>query len=231
MACALMNPSLHNLVEAGVIVSGPGFVRDWGEGGIRPEEKEDALIFSELAQACGLMDEEEAFWEQVDEIELSLGETASSLHAKMEEEEVFIETMDQWMNKVEDCILDTSSPGYKMMKAMGWVNNSPLGCRGEGILEPVSTMIEVRQPGDFSGLGYEGKEQIEEGEKDEKEVKIIRMEKNYFVGKCDRGGVFIPRGAMIHLKNLMGEDLLGKSFTGKLISKKGKYEWRVYSVV
>ena len=232
----LMHPQISALVNSGVVVKCGEFVRDYGEGGVRPIEMDEAYIVAELSKECGLLDEEEAFWEQVDEIELSLGETALSLQRKFLEEEAFLRSMDQWMSNSEtdlleeECILDTTNPGYKMMKAMGWVNNTPLGCRGKGIIEPVSTMITMRQPGDFSGLGYEEKEKIEEGEKDEKEIKITRIEANYAVGKCGRGGVFIPRGALKHLKNLLGSKLIGKSFTGKIISKRGKYEWRVYSV-
>ena len=247
MTTTMLHPQLSSLVNAGVVVESGVFERDYGKGGIRPNELEDAYIFAELSRECGLLDEEEAFWEQVDEIELSLGETAESLNWKNQQEVDFLESMYHWMSdsgtdfldedlrslekQEEDCILDTASPGYKMMKAMGWVNNTPLGCRGTGILEPVSTMIKMRLPGDFSGLGYERADPIVNGEKEETKVKIIRVEENYGVGKCERGGVFIPRGALKHIKNLMGGNLIGKSFTGKLISKEGKYEWRVCSVV
>lgn len=247
---AILHPSLSSLVASGVVVRCGGFVRDYGEGGICPQELDEAYIVAELSRECGLLDEDCAFWEQIDEIELSLGETASSLQKKIEEEDAFLDQMNRWIcepeeeatafleeldrlsgDPEEDCILDTSSPGYKMMKAMGWENNSPLGCRGEGILEPISTIITMRQPGDFSGLGFEEKDTVVEGEKDEKEIKITQIEANYAVGKSDRGGVYIPRGALKHLKNLLGQKLIGKSFTGKIISKKGKYEWRVVSVV
>lgn len=226
------------------------FVRDYGKGGICPHELDEAYIVAELSRECGLLDEDYAFWEQIDEIELSIGETASSLQKKIEDEDYFFDQMNRWIcepeeeadaflaeldrlsgDPEEDCILDTSSPGYKMMKAMGWANNSPLGCRGEGILEPISTMITMRQPGDFSGLGFEEKNTLVEGEKDEKEIKITQVEANYAVGKSARGGVYIPSGALKHLKNLLGPKLIGKSFMGKIISKKGKYEWRVFSVV
>jgi len=233
----LMHPQISALVNSGVVVKCEEFVRDYGEGGIRPVEMDEAYIVAELSRACGLLDEEEAFWEQVDEIELSLGETALSLQRKFLEEDDFLRSMDRWMSNSEpdlleeECILDTTNPGYKMMKAMGWVNNTPLGCRGKGILEPVSSMIKMRLPGDFSGVGYEEKEEIVDGEKDEKEIKITHIEGNYAAGKCDRGGVYIPRGALKHLKNLLGSKLIGKSFTGKIISKKGKYAWRVFSVV
>ncbi len=246
----MMHPQMSALVNSGVVVKCGDFVRDYGEGGIRPIELEEAYIVAELSRGCGLLDEDEEYWEQVDEIELSLGESASSLQKKIEEENAFLESMNRWIcdpeeektefleeldrlsgDPDEDCILDTTSHGYRMMKAMGWENNTPLGCRGEGILEPVSAMITMRLPGDLSGLGYEENEQIVEGEKDEKEIKITQIEANYAVGKCDRGGVYIPRGTLKHLKNLLGSKLIGKSFTGKIISKKGKYEWRVYSVV
>ncbi len=250
MACCVLHPQLAELVAAGVVMKSGDHVRDYGKGGILPIEIDEAYIVAESARACGLLDEDCAFWEQIDEIELSLGETASSLQAKIKEEDDFLESMDRWISDPEeeerafldemdrlngdpeeDCILDTTSPGYRMMKAMGWENNTPLGCRGKGVLEPVCTMITMRQPGDFSGLGYEGKEQIAEGEKDEKVIKITKIEANYGVGKCDRGGVYIPRGALNHLRNLLGSQLIGHSFTGNMISKKGKYEWRVCSVV
>jgi hypothetical protein len=241
----MMHSQVSALVNYGVVVKCGEYVRDYGEGGIRPNEMNEARIVAELAAASGLLDEDSVFWEQIDEIELSLGETASSLHQRINEEDAFLESMNRWIcdqeeketgiseggDQEEDCILDTTSPGYRMMKAMGWKNNTPLGCRGKGILEPVSTKIIVRLPGDFSGLGYEEKESIVEGEKDEKEIKITQIEANYAVGKCDRGGVYIPRGALKHLNNLMGTQLIGKSFRGRIISKKGKYEWRVLSVV
>jgi len=233
MACVatMVHPSLSPMVEAGIVVrGGDGFYRDYGVGGIRPDELEDANIFAELSMACGLMDD--SFWEQIDEIELDLGESASSLNEKMMKEEEFMKEMDELMEEKEEeeCILDVNSPGYKMMKAMGWENNTPLGCRGEGILHPVSSMIQIREAGDVSGIGYEKKERPEVGEKDKQVVKIIRLEKNYAVGNCERGGVYIPRGAMNHLRNLMGNNLIGSSFSGGVISKEGRFEWRVTHV-
>ena len=50
--------------------------------------------------------------------------------------------------------ISPDNPGFKMMKSMGWVEGTPLGCRGEGILQPVETHInEIKGT---SGLGYTG---------------------------------------------------------------------------
>ena len=51
--------------------------------------------------------------------------------------------------------ISPDNPGFKMMKNMGWVEQTPLGCRGEGILTPVETHInEIKGT---PGLGYTGK--------------------------------------------------------------------------
>lgn len=236
MACSVMNPSLMKLVKSGLTVTGPGYFRDWGLGGILPREKGIAEMHVELAEQIGLLrnDEDTVFWEQIDEIELSLGETASSLQQKkIEEEDAFLEEMDRWVTEhEEEPLLDTSSPGYKMMKAMGWEDNTPLGKRGEGILNPVSSSVKFREPGDLSGLGYEKKEnKIVEGEEDNKEVKIIRKEQNFAVGDCSRGKVYIPRGPMRHLMNLIEGNIIGRRFQAKIMAKNGRYEWRVTSVI
>ena len=116
-----MHPQISALVNSGVVVTCGEFVRDYGAGGVRPVEMDEAYIIAELSRECGLLDEEEAFWEQVDEIELSLGETALSLQRKLLEEEAFLRSMDQWMSNSEtdlleeECILDTTNPGYKMI--------------------------------------------------------------------------------------------------------------------
>jgi len=235
MACSVMNPSLMKLVNSGLTVSGPGFFRDWGLGGILPREKVIAEMHVELAEKIGLLqdDENTAFWEQIDEIELSLGETALSLQEKIQAEDAFLEEMDRWVTEhEEEPLLDTSSPGYKMMKAMGWEDNTPLGKCGEGILKPVSSSVKFREPGDLSGLGYEKKEnKIVEGEEDKKEVKIIRKEQNFAVGDCSRGKVYIPRGPMRHLMNLIEGNIIGRTFHAKIMAKNGRYEWRVTSVI
>ena len=50
--------------------------------------------------------------------------------------------------------ISPDNPGCKMMKNMGWVEQTPLGCRGKGILTPVETHInEIKGT---PGLGYTG---------------------------------------------------------------------------
>ncbi len=50
--------------------------------------------------------------------------------------------------------ISPDNPGCKIMKNMGWEEGTPLGCRGEGILEPVETHInEIKGT---PGLGYTG---------------------------------------------------------------------------
>ena len=75
--------------------------------------------------------------------------------AIQKKKEKFLEELERLSGDPEEKILDTTSPGYRMMKAMGWENKLHW-TSWEGHLEPVSTMITMK-PGDFSGLGYEEK--------------------------------------------------------------------------
>jgi len=51
----LMHPQISALVNSGVVVKCEEFVRDYGEGGIRPVEMDEAYIVAELSRACGLL--------------------------------------------------------------------------------------------------------------------------------------------------------------------------------
>ena len=54
--------------------------------------------------------------------------------------------------KTDKYTLDQSNPGYTMMKKMGWEENTPLGIRGQGIIEPIAT--KGRKNGDTSELKH-----------------------------------------------------------------------------
>lgn len=123
--------------------------------------------------------------------------------------------------------------GEMLLKKMGWTGG-PLGCRGNGITEPIMAM----GGNDTMGLGYQGEEILPpyEGEEFTDSMKLTRMGANYGTGSCSRGTVFIPRGALKHIENICEhnsyrESPVGETFVCELVAGKGKHPWRLKKVL
>ncbi len=139
-------------------------------------------------------------------------------------------------------VLDPNNKGYTMMKAMGWEDDTPLGCRDHGIMRPLTDTIKFRKNGDRTGLGYDGcgvvKEKRVEGEKIELVVRIIDAKQNYAVGITTKGTVFIPHSVVGYISGkIQGKwgfgirkGLIGILFLSDLTFRGGKYDWRVEKV-
>ena len=84
----------------------------------------------------------------------------------------------------------SESLGYKMLLNMGWKENTPLGIRGRGILEPVESSFRLEE--DISGIGYKVKET--EDLVVDTEIKVLAVRKNFGVAISDYGLAFIPKG-------------------------------------
>ena len=122
--------------------------------------------------------------------------------------------------------------GYEMLVNMGWKENTPLGIREKGILEPVSQSIVPRLNGDVRGLGYEDKISFEEREKCVR-IRVTKMGDKFGVGSSEYGSIFIPKGAARHLTNLtglFGKNMLGLTFIAAIDQSEGTFNWRVVSI-
>jgi hypothetical protein len=134
--------------------------------------------------------------------------------------------------------------GYRMMNAMGWEKNTPLGIRGEGIVKPVE-VTEIRKGKDTRGLGFEwGKSRVSQKRTDDvyppdgttqlAVVKVVSHGGDYCVGTSYFGSVYIPGGAARHMCNVAKcstDHLLDKYFRVTLTSRSGgRHPWRVVRV-
>ena len=135
--------------------------------------------------------------------------------------------------KADNTTLDQSSPGYRMMKKMGWGDKTPLGIRGQGIIEPIATKGRVN--GDTSGLGMEPYTPMD-GEKKLVRLRIVSIGEKYGVGKCEFGTVFIPGGAMRFIRtfgtgiHLNDNELKSVVVCAVIVAGKGRYNWRLVRV-
>ena len=125
----------------------------------------------------------------------------------------------------------SESLGYKMLINMGWKENTPLGIRGRGILEPVESSFRLEE--DISGIGYKVKET--EDLVVDTEIKVLAVRKNFGVAISDYGLAFIPKGCVTHITNVSrtcyGRKPLGQRFTVRLVRKEdSKYDWRLVKV-
>ncbi len=130
--------------------------------------------------------------------------------------------------------LDKTNHGYEILRKMGWEENTPLGLRKVGIVEPVETRGRVGK--DTSGLGYE-KYVPTEGEKKVVTLKIVTAGEKYGVGKCELGSVFIPGGSMKFIRTLgfqrppCNDRILSKiAVYGVVVARKAKHDWRLEKV-
>ena len=132
--------------------------------------------------------------------------------------------------KTDKSTLDHSSPGYLMMKKMGWEDNTPLGIRGQGIIEPITTKGRVN--GDTSGLGMEPYKPTD-GEKKLVRLRVVSVGEKYGVGKCEFGTVFIPGGAIRFIRtfgpgiHLNDNELKNVAVCAVIVAGKGRHNWRL----
>ena len=129
-------------------------------------------------------------------------------------------------------------PGMKILKKMGWDEESPLGIRGEGLSAPIE--IPFRHDKDYRGLGFQ-KRQTEEKKVEGVKIKITTVGDRYGVGVSDYGTLFIPVGCLKHIANLCGMHG-GQGFLKKMLpnlrfigsihkEEKGRHEWRLFRVI
>jgi len=132
--------------------------------------------------------------------------------------------------KTDNYTLDQSNPGYTMMKKMGWEENTPLGIRGQGIIEPIAT--KGRKNGDTSGLGM-GPYTPADGEKKLVRLRIVSVGEKYGVGKCEFGTVFIPGGSVRFIRAFMSgihlndNELRSVVVCAVIVAGKGRHNWRL----
>lgn len=130
--------------------------------------------------------------------------------------------------------LDKTNRGYDIMRSMGWEENTPLGVRKVGIIEPVETRGRVGS--DTSGLGYD-KYVPTEGEKKVVTLHIVTAGEKYGVGRCELGSVFIPGSSMKFIRTLgfqrppCNDRILSKiAVYGVVVARKAKHDWRLEKV-
>jgi len=122
------------------------------------------------------------------------------------------------------------SPGYKLMLKMGWCPGTPLGIRGEGIIEPVEATF--RHDRDYRGIGFE-EIQTDEDEVKKVSLKITNVGKNYGTAASDYGKVYIPMGALRHIGNISKSPVreLPTIYVSSTITKtEDKIKWRLNKV-
>lgn len=129
----------------------------------------------------------------------------------VEDDEELIEGLRQWRDgedmleeEEDESPFDVSSPGFKMMKNMGWVESMPLGKTGVGLMEPVSSSMEAKYSGDTTGIGYEKVpvSHVPIGEKVRTELVISKVTDRFGIASSEEGQVFVPSGVIKHLRNM-----------------------------
>ncbi len=130
--------------------------------------------------------------------------------------------------------LDPENKGFKLLQKMGWKENTPLGIRGRGIIEPVKTSGRVT--GDVSGLGYQ-KYSPKEGEKKTLTVTVVSAGEKYGVGRSELGSVFIPGSSMKFIRTmgfqcypLRDKQVELMKVYATVICRPGKHDWRLAKV-
>ena len=121
-------------------------------------------------------------------------------------------------------------PGYELMLKMGWAPDTPLGIRGEGIIEPVEATF--RHDRDRRGIGFE-EIQTDEDEVKKVSMKITNVGKFYGTAASDYGKVYVPMGALRHIGNISKSPVreLPDIHVSATISKADdKIKWRLGKV-
>lgn len=137
----------------------------------------------------------------------------------------------QWA--LEEYIQSTkfsNNPGFRIMDKMGWVPNTPLGIRGDGITTPIMPTENDRQPGEYFGIGYED---VCDPDPTNEFIQIISVGDHYGVALWRNEKVFVPKGALKHLKNILWYpiDHVGVCVMADMVMEEGKrYKWRVTKI-
>jgi hypothetical protein len=125
----------------------------------------------------------------------------------------------------------SNNRGFHLMDKMGWVPNTPLGIRGEGIIDPIMQTQKDRVQGDYAGIGYE--EEIFDLTPENEFIEIICIGDHYGVALWGNEKVFVPKGAIKHLINILRFqiNLVGICVMADIVMEEGKrYKWRVTKI-
>jgi hypothetical protein len=151
-----------------------------------------------------------------------------------------------------DDSIKEDNQGYKMLLLAGWKPGKGLGKQGEGITEPVAVlptsvmrdklgkpmnvtpdMLDQRDNLNwhFNFVWNREWEPLENMEVPDQhiEAEILFIGDNYAVGKCVFGGVYIPKGAVKHLKNI-GSCEAGARVMAKLSFSGKRHPWWVNNI-
>ena len=173
-------------------------------------------------------------------------ENLSEEHQSVGEDKQLIEGLKQWRGgddmleeEEEESPFDVSSPGFKMMKNMGWIESMPLGTTGVGLMEPVSSSMDAKLDGDTTGIGYEkiATDIIPIGEKVHTEVIISKVNDKFGIASSDEGQIFVPNGVIKHLKNMRRSSgdrsgvLKGLTVDAIIVRGEGRFPWRLVRVI
>lgn len=195
----------------------------------RAEDEWWREIVSELVSECDL------FRDNPNEVCQSVGE-----------DEQLNEGLQQWRNgddmleeEEDESPFDVSSPGFKMMKDMGWMESMPLGITGVGIMEPVSSSMDAKLDGDTTGIGYEKitTDFTPIGEKVRTELIISNVNDKFGIASSDEGQIFVPNGVIKHLKNMRRSSgdrsgvLKGLTIDAIIVRGEGRFPWRLVRVI
>jgi len=143
----------------------------------------------------------------------------------------------QWaLNEYLLSIKFSTNPGFRIMDKMGWVPNTPLGIRGCGITEPITHSESSRIQGShYEGLGYKSDEDdfVFDTKPTNEFIQIISVGEHYGVALWNKERVFVPKGALKHLKNILWYpiDHVGVCVMADMVIEEGKrYKWRVTKI-
>ena len=157
----------------------------------------------------------------------------------------------EYRGDIDDSIKEDNQ-GYKMLLLAGWNPGEGLGKQGEGITVPVAVlpssvmcdklgkpmnvtpdMLDQRDNLNwhFNFVWNREWEPLEDMEVPDQhiEVEILLIGDNYAVGKCVFGGVYIPKGAVKHLKNIDSCEA-GARFMAKLSFSGKRHPWWVNNI-
>lgn len=161
-------------------------------------------------------------------------------------DEELIRGIQEWRNgddllseDEDESPFDTSSPGFKMMKNMGWIESMPLGKTGVGLMEPVSSSLAAKLDGDTTGIGYENvaKDLPPIGTKIHAEIVVSKVNDTFGIASSDEGNVFVPNGVIKHLKNMRRTSgdrsgvLAGLHVDAIIVRAEGRFPWRLARVL
>jgi hypothetical protein len=218
----------------------------------------------ELMVESGMVEDWGPYYEAYREARIALLELDDGItdpeHLAAYEEWVAAEEMDihqpSYFSDLVDCPepVGSESPGFAMMKKMGWSPGEGLG--QDGIVDPICKMIPSLLRDDRGNVAKFTPEMLEQREQLNwnfnflwngfgfcegtthhpigdyvppihcEDVEIVTVGDNHGVGKCKMGSVFIPKGAL----NYLGPDAYvgqGIQATLERANEGARYPWRI----